>query len=81
MDKSVSLITIAALEDKPIYIMAKCREIITREGKISLIVRVPLGCLHEDGVSAKLVNDSTMELNLTWPSVLLDHNKLTSATV
>ena len=66
------------LEHRLIFILAKWKEKNSRDGRISMLVLIPSGCLDEAGVRARLIGDSTVELNLVWPSVFLDYSKLTN---
>ena len=68
-----------SLQNRPIYITAQLKERVTRDGRISLRFLVLSGCSDKDGVTTRLITQTTLELNFTWPAVLLDNNKLTSS--
>lgn len=69
------------LEYRAIFVLAKWRERITRDGPIALVILLPSECLEGDGINAQLIGDSSIELFISWASVLLDHDKLTSLMV
>ena len=52
------------LEHRPIFILAQWKERVTRDGRISLLVPVPSGCLDVSGASAQLLGDSALELKM-----------------
>lgn len=63
----------SALNHRPIYIMAKWKERVTRDGRISLLLLIPSGFLDEQGISARLINENTVNLKFVKPSILLDY--------
>ncbi len=69
LSTSKRLLPLFVLVHRPIYIFLQWRERVTCDGSISLLVLLPSGCLDEDGVSAKLLNDTRLELSLAWPSI------------
>ena len=65
------------LSCRPLYVLAKWKHPVSRDGRIALIFLLPTGILEtENGVRASVVNGSSVRLTFTWPKVLLDSTKL-----
>ncbi len=70
-----------SLNRRPIYIMAKWKDRLSQDGRISLLVLIPSDVSDEEGVSARLISENLVELNIVWPSILLNSEKLTNSKV
>ena len=68
------------LEHKPLHILAKWKDLRTRDGSVALLVLLPSGTLESDeGVKAEIERATAVNLVFKWPAVMLDHMKLTKA--
>ena len=69
-----------SLVSKPIYVLAKWKHPVTRDGRIAVVILLPAGVLEQDdGVCTTIVDGTTVRVTFMWPRVLLDSNKLTGA--